>query len=138
MARPKKGEEHAPKNSATDEQALEIIEGIEKEKDGLLALHMDYMRDCQPYHQRVKDIIDRGVKVYGMSRRSIQAKIKERMHLRKADEQRAKLDSEEIEAFDKLSDLLGPLGKAAAAAFHAGRKTSDPLSDLAGASQGAG
>jgi hypothetical protein len=131
MARGKKGDEHNPPNSANKEQVEEIIAGIEKEKEGLVSLHMDYMRDCQPFHQRVKEVIDRGVKVYGMTRRSIQAKVKERDHLRKAEAQRAKLDSEEIEAFDKISELLGPLGRAAKESFQ--RRSDDPLAGFAGA-----
>jgi hypothetical protein len=118
MARSKKGDESTPRNSATDEQVIEVIEGIEREKLGLLERHMEYMNDCQPYHERIKDIIDRGVKVYGMGRRSIQAKVKERDYLRKAEAQRAKLDQEEIEAFDRLSEQLPGLGQAAKAAFH--------------------
>jgi hypothetical protein len=119
MARSKKGDESTPKNSATDEQVAEIIVGIEQEKLGLLDLHMEYMNDCQPFHERIKDMIDRGVKVYGMDRRSIQAKVKERDYLRRAEAQRAKLDAEEIEAFDRLSEQLPGLGQAARDAFHA-------------------
>lgn len=130
MARTKKGEVSVPQNSATPEQTLEIIEGVEKEKDGLLDLHMDYMRDCQPFHANMKSIIDKGVKVYGMTRRAITAKLKEREYLRKADDQRQKLDSEEADAFDKLSDQLGELGKAARASFRRG-KDDDPVGDFA-------
>jgi hypothetical protein len=129
MARTKKGEEHAPRNSATADQSLEIIEGIEKEKDGLLDLHMDYMRDCQPFHANIKAIVDKGVKVYGMTRRAITAKIKEREHLRKAEAQRQKLDSEEVDAFDRLSEQLGELGKAARSNFR--RAQDDPVGMLA-------
>jgi hypothetical protein len=132
MARQKKGEVSVPQNSATAEQALEIVEGIEKEKDGLLDLHMDYMRDCQPFHANIKGIIEKGVKVYGMTRRAIAAKVKEREHLRKADEQRKKLDSEEAIAFDRLSEQLGELGKAARQNFRRAAKE-DPVGDFAAA-----
>jgi hypothetical protein len=131
MARQKKGEVSVPTNSATAEQALEIIEGVEKQKDGLLDLHMDYMRDCQPFHSEIKAIIDKGVKVYGMTRRAIQAKIKERDHLRKADECAKKLDADEADAFEKLGEQLGDLGKAARANFRRGKE--DPVGDFAAA-----
>jgi hypothetical protein len=132
MPRGKKGEEHKPSNGPTDEQALEVIEGIEGEKDKLLDLHMSYMNDCKPFHEAIKSIIDNAVKVYGMSRRTIKAKISERDHLRKAEAQREKLDDEEIAAYDKLSDQLGPLGAFAKSSYEKGRPR-DPLADLAGA-----
>jgi hypothetical protein len=128
MPRGKKGHEHQPSNGPTDEQALEVIEGIEAEKDKLLDLHMEHMNACKPFHANIKSIIDNAVKVYGMSRRVIKAKISERDHLRKADAQREKIDDEEIAAYDRLSDQLGPLGQAARKAYHGG----DPLADLAG------
>lgn len=131
MARGKKGDESTPRNSATAEQTEEVIKGIEAEKEGLLALHMEYMQDCRPYHERVKSLLDKGVKVYGMTRRAIQAKVKERDHLRKADSQRQKLDSEEAEAFDIISEQLGDLGRAAREGFRRGKGKGDPLGGFA-------
>jgi hypothetical protein len=129
MARTKKGQEHTPKNVATADEVLEIIEGIEEQKSGLVDLHMTYMGECKPFHERIKELIDRGVKVYGMGRRSIQAKVKQRDYERKAEAQRAKLDDEEVAAFDKLSEQLGELGKAAKASFY----KADPLAGFSGA-----
>jgi hypothetical protein len=129
VARGKKGQEHTPKNSATPEQALEIIQWIEEQKEGLVDLHMSYMSDCKPFHARIKEIVDRGVKVYGMGRRSIMAKVKQRDYERRAEQQRAKLDDEEIAAFDRLSEQLGDLGSAARSAFYKG----DPLAGFSGA-----
>lgn len=130
MPRGKKGQEHQPtSNGPTDEQALEVIEGIEAEKDKLLDLHMTYMNDCKPFHESIKTIIDNAVKVYGMTRRTIKAKVAERDYLRKADAQREKLEDEEVAQYDRLSEQLGPLGQAARKAYHRG----DPLADLAGA-----
>lgn len=129
MPRGKKGDVHQPSNGPTDEQALEVIEGIESEKDKLLDLHMEHMNACKPYHEQIKAIIDNAVKVYGMSRRVIKAKVAERHHLRMADAQRDKVDTDETDAYDRLSEQLGPLGQAAKTAYHKG----DPLADLAGA-----
>jgi hypothetical protein len=132
MARGRKGDEHRPSNGPTDEQALEVIEGIEAEKDKLVDLHMAYMTDCKPFHEAIKAIIDNAVKVYGMSRRTIKAKVSERAHLRKAEAERNKLDDEEVAAYDRLSEQLGPLGAFAKASHQRGRR-GDPLGDLAGA-----
>lgn len=126
-----KGEVSVPQNSANAEQATEIIEGIEKQKDALLELHMDFMRDCQPAHGAIKDLIEKGVKAYGMTRRAIKAKLDERNHLRKAEACRRKLDSEEADAFDKLSAQLGELGSAARDSYRA--KQEDPVGDFAAA-----
>jgi len=128
MPRSKKGDEHQPSsNGPTDEQAIEVIEAIEAEKDKLGDLHIAYMNDCKPFHAQIKSIVDNAVKVYGMSKRAITHKVKERDFLRKAEAQRTKLDDEEIEAYDKLSEQLGPLGAAAKTAYHKG----DPLAGLA-------
>lgn len=128
MPRHKRSDTSIPPNSATPEQAAEIIHAIEEEHRKLLNLRMDYMRDCKPFHEEVKAIIDRGVNSFGMSRRAIKAKIKERDHQRKAEAERAKLDAEEIDAFDRLSEQLGPLGEAARQNFQQGK---DPLSSFA-------
>jgi plasmid replication initiation protein len=133
MPRGKKGDVHQISNGPTDEQALEVIEGIEAEKDKLVDLHMAYMNDCKPFHEAIKGIVDNAVKVYGMSKRTISAKVKERDHLRKAEAQREKLDDEEIEKYDKLSAQLGPLGAFAKANYENKGRRRDPLADLAGA-----
>lgn len=130
MARTKKGDESAPKNSADASQVEEIIGGIEEQHEGLLKLRMDYMRDCQPFHKRIKDIIDEAVTNFGLSRRALKGKVKQRELLWKAEEIRAKLDSEEAEAFDKLSDQLGDLGAAAKEGFQSKR---GPLAGFAAA-----
>jgi hypothetical protein len=129
MARAKKGDQHIPSktNGATPEQALEVVESIEKEHADLLALRMEYMSNCKPYHQRVKDIIDGAVQTLGMGRRAIKGKVKERELLRKAEAERNKLDDEELEAYDKLSEQLGPLGAVARDRYQKG----DPLGDFA-------
>jgi Helix-turn-helix len=132
MARRKKGDEYTPSNSATAEEVEEIIGGIENEKEGLVTLHMEYMQECKPFHERIAAIVERGEKAYGMTRKSIKAKVKERELLRKADQVREKLDSEEAEAFDRISDLLGPLGRAARDGFRKGKPGSDPLAGFSG------
>lgn len=140
MGRPRKVLAPPPKqgsNGPTPEQAAEIVNGIEEQHKGLLNLRMDYMRDCQPYHQRIKDLLERGAKTYGMDRRAVKSKVKQRHYLRKADEIRGKLDDEEAEAFDVLSEQLGPLGAAAKRSHDAGAGRAHreaALDELAGAS----
>jgi hypothetical protein len=129
MARGKKGDESLPpkSNGATPEQAQKVIEDVEKEHADLLALRMEYMSNCKPFHARIKDVIDGAVSSFGMSRRAIKGKIKERALLRSAASERAKLDDEELEAYDKLSEQLGPLGTVARDRYQKG----DPLGDFA-------
>jgi Arc/MetJ-type ribon-helix-helix transcriptional regulator len=101
--------------SAEDVQSA--VGGIEQAHRDLLAERGAYMQRCRVIRDAITAIYEEA-KDKGIGKKALRAKVKNRSHLRKAEEARLALEADEQNEFDNLTEMLGdfantPLGKAA-------------------------
>jgi len=101
-----------PKNSI-EGKAKPYLERIENIHEELESLRGTYMSECKALREDIRDIITEA-KDKGVPPKALRRLVEHRKLEKRQGELAAGLDEEEAEAFERLVEALGPLGRAAA------------------------
>lgn len=94
-----------PFNDPFTEDLITEFEHLDRECESIM---MSAVNKCKPHRKAQRELLD-SAEDRGMNKRALKAHLKQRAFKRKADAEREKLEGEDQDALDQLTQYLGQL-----------------------------